>query len=92
MTMRSRFLRHWYVNDMFNDAIAWMDNEMRSGNDLRLDGTLESMWIVSACHVQEEKTENNTRTNTYAQVHRMRINCVGTVLRQATTNTLDQSA
>ena len=34
-------------------------------NDLRLDGTLESMWIVSACHVQEE-TENNTRilTNT----------------------------
>ena len=51
---------------------------MRLGleNDLRLDGTLESMWIVSACHVQEEKTENNTRTNTYAQVRRMRINCV----------------
>ena len=52
-------------------------------NDLRLDGTLESMWIVSACHVQEE-TENNTRTtNKYAQVHKIRNNCVGIGLRQA---------
>ena len=30
-----------------------------------------------------KKTENNTRTNRYAQVHKMRNNCVGTVLRQA---------
>ena len=54
MTIRSRFLRHWYVNDLFNDATAWMDNEMELWNDLRLDGTLESTKIVSACHVQEE--------------------------------------
>ena len=27
MTMRSRFARHWYVNDLFNDATAWMDND-----------------------------------------------------------------
>ena len=26
-TTRSRFLRHWYVNDLFNDATAWMDND-----------------------------------------------------------------
>ena len=36
---------------------------------MRLDGTLESMWIVSACHVLGE-TGNNTRTNRYAQVHK----------------------
>ena len=25
--LRSRFLRHWYFNNLFNDATAWMDNE-----------------------------------------------------------------
>ena len=55
-------------------------------NDLRLDGTLESMWIVSACHVQEE-TENNKETNISAHVRKMRDNCVGTVLRKAQQHT-----
>ena len=31
MTIRSKFLRHWYASDLFNDAAAWMDSEMSCG-------------------------------------------------------------
>ena len=60
-------------------------------NDLRLDVTLESMWIVSACHVQEE-TENITRRQTNTRrsqnAQELRRDCAST----STNNTLDQSA
>ena len=48
MTMCSRILKHWDVNDVFNDAIAWMDHEMT------FDLT-ESMWIVSTCFEWKKK-------------------------------------
>ena len=60
-------------------------------NDLRLDGTLESMWIVSACHMQEEKlrtTQGDKKIRARAQnAQQLRRDCAST----STTNTLDQS-
>ena len=60
MTMCSRILKRWDVNDVFNDATAWMDCEMTC--DLT-----ESMWIVSPCHECKKKAEKNTKTQTNAR-------------------------
>ena len=54
MTMCSRILKHWDVNDVFNDATAWMDCEMTC--DLT-----ESMWIVSPCHECKKKLGKTQR-------------------------------
>ena len=55
MTLCSRILSQWDINDLFNDATG-MDGERNVlPSDLRLDGTLESMWIVSACHTYKKK-------------------------------------
>ena len=76
MIMRSRILRHWDVNDLFNDATAWMDNEMTC--DLTGDLMARLVDVDRQCmpRVQEE-TENNKQIRASAQeMH----NCVGTVL------------
>ena len=91
MTLRSRFLRHWYVNNLFDDAIC-MDGQCDElWNDLRLDGTLEPMWIVSACHVQED-TENNTRRQTNTRRCTECATTASELCFNKHNNTLDQSA
>ena len=71
MIMCSRILRQWGVNDSFNDATAWMDHEI----------TLESLWIVCACHECKKKLKTqHMERNTCAQMHTMCNNCVGTLL------------
>ena len=62
------------VNELFNEATACAD--------LSLDRTLESVWIVSACHECQKKlrTTHGDKQILCAEAHKMRNNFVRTVL------------
>ena len=74
-----RRLRHWDVNNLFNDATAWMDDEMSC------DLTRDLMWIVSACHECKKNCAQHKETNKCTQVHKMRNKCVGTAFTSTST-------
>ena len=70
MTMCSRILRHWNVNDLINDATPWMDNEMCC------DLTWVLMPHLSRCGSSVHVTiargnlEHHKETNRHAQLHK----------------------
>ena len=57
----SRILRHWNVNNLFNDATACMDNEMSCYLTRDLMARLSRCGIVSACHECKKKLKLRTR-------------------------------
>ena len=85
MTMCSRFLRHWYVNNFFNDATAWMDNEMSC--DLTSDLVAHLSRSGSSVHVTCRKKLRTTQGD-----KQIRATTASGLCFDKHNNTLDQSA
>ena len=80
MIICSRVLTHWDVKNLFNDATARVDDEMSC--DLTWDLMARLSRCGSSVHLTSARRnwEQHRETCKCAQVHNMRINCVGTVL------------